>query len=139
MTSPSDISMLQARCYTPSAGTWCSYNYNVPPPFQQTVYHTQPQPRGSLPRPKYANASLEAKYARGSHETPFPLGTCWTYQRGSECDGRCDWAHTHHCCYCKGNHPAVRCPDSKGSSEDRTNDRGGKGPSANRPKLAKVQ
>ena len=102
------------------------------PPFQQTVNHTQT--RGPLPRPKYDNASLEAKYARGPRETPFPPGTCWKYQRGSDCDSGCNWAHTHHCSDCKGNHPTVRCPGRGGSSEDRTKDRGGKGPSANRPK-----
>ena len=55
---------------------------------------------------------------KGNNNTPFPKGTCWVYQRGMSCNGRCDWPTTHFCCYCKGDHPAVACPGGKSESEN---------------------
>ncbi len=64
----------------------------APPPSHKTVQTHQ----GSNGTYKYKvnNPYLKSKYPSKETETPFPVCTYWTYQRGFKCDGRWDRAHT---------------------------------------------
>ena len=42
-----------------------------------------------------------------SHQSPFPKGTCWTFQAGRFCGGGCKFDHK--CYKCGAKHPATRC------------------------------
>ena len=41
------------------------------------------------------------------HQSPFPKGTCWTFQAGRFCGGGCKFDHK--CYKCGAKHPATRC------------------------------
>jgi hypothetical protein len=121
-----DIVQLQMQC-APSLAQLRQQNPNRGP--------------ASLPKPRNGGGKWDSKFSHNSWDTrpssgwdrnksemPFPKGTCWVYQRGLPCNGRCDWAHMHFCCYCKGDHPAVRCTSNRSEPTDthpNVNSRGG--------------
>ncbi len=57
----------------------------------------------------YTGRGARSNYFPGGKK--FPEGTCWKWNRGDFCSG-CSYPDGHVCCWCKGVHRAVNCPQS---------------------------
>lgn len=81
---------------------------------QMKTHSSEPQKKFDNKRPSTSQSDQWPKKDR--LEPPFPLGHCWTFQRGEFCSG-CKWREGHKCCYCGGAHPGIKCSKrSQGST-----------------------